>query len=70
MSASRGKVIDVEVLSRFCQICSSWKSKEPVPAHSPCGINHVGSAGSMEKTATKALLERSFEKLGLRSVLK
>ena len=74
ISLDTGKVVDTEVMSRYCKGC---KLKEPLQhinkaafekwqrTHK-CKMNHSGSAAAMEITGAKAIFSRSIEKHGLR----
>ncbi|GFY31634.1 uncharacterized protein TNCV_4199451 [Trichonephila clavipes] len=63
LSIDTGKVLDLEVMSKWCKNCntskSSGKSKH-VKKHQ-CSCNHLGSAGSMESVGAYRLFERSRE---------
>ncbi|GFT62223.1 uncharacterized protein TNCV_1701171 [Trichonephila clavipes] len=63
LSIGTGKVLDLEVMSKWCRNCntskSSGKSKQ-VKKHQ-CSCNHQGSAGSMEYVGAYRLFERSRE---------
>ncbi|GFT95622.1 uncharacterized protein TNCV_310391 [Trichonephila clavipes] len=63
LSIDTGKVLDLEVMSKWCRNCntskSSGKSKH-VKKHQ-CSCNHQGSAGSMESVGAYRLFERSRE---------
>ncbi|XP_055874806.1 uncharacterized protein LOC129924445 [Biomphalaria glabrata] len=72
-----GYVIDFEVLSSFCQTCSTTGTrlkaqspalyKEWFESHKPdCDINYTGSSGMMETHAAEILWRRSIEKFKLR----
>ena len=74
ISLDTGKIIDTEVMSRYCKGC---KSKENLKKNDElayatwfenhnCKLNHVGSAGSMEVNGAKRIFSRSIEKHGLR----
>ena len=59
------KVIDVEVLSTYCDTCEKRKSvPAPHPPHD-CQKNLAGSAGSMESEGMLCIFKRSEEKNGL-----
>ncbi|GFV90564.1 uncharacterized protein TNCV_2222801 [Trichonephila clavipes] len=63
LSIDTCKVLDLEVMSKWCRNCntskSSGKSKH-VKKHQ-CSCNHQGSAGSMESVEAYRLFERSHE---------
>jgi hypothetical protein len=74
ISVDSGKIIDTEVMSRYCKGCKSkavlkktdkiaydlWFEKHE------CNINHIGSAGAMEVNGATRIFSRSIEKHGLR----
>ncbi|GFT18859.1 uncharacterized protein TNCV_1671971 [Trichonephila clavipes] len=63
LSIDTGKVVDLEVMSKWCRNCntskSSGKSKH-VKKHQ-CSCNHQGSSGSMESVGAYRLFQRSRE---------
>ncbi|XP_069690036.1 uncharacterized protein [Periplaneta americana] len=59
-SFDTGKIIDVEILSKFCYICSTTPS-----LHHNCKKNYEGSSGGMEVAGVDKLFKRS---LGVRGV--
>ena len=74
ISVDTGKIIDTEVMSRYCKGC---KSKEKLKntnksayetwrLNHKCRLNHTGSAGAMEVTGAKEIFSRSIKKHGLR----
>ena len=76
ISITTWKVLDCEVLSRYCKNCAlhiplketnpavyeSWK----VDHEGKCHLNHEGSTSSMESAAAVAVFSRSFKHYGLR----
>ncbi|GFT93240.1 uncharacterized protein TNCV_2220061 [Trichonephila clavipes] len=59
ISIDTGKILDIEIMSHFCRICSK-KAKVPDAtsnAHVCC--NHMGSASSMETVGAYRIFERS-----------
>ncbi|GFW44776.1 retrovirus-related Pol polyprotein from transposon 17.6 [Trichonephila clavipes] len=59
ISIDTGKILDIEIMSQFCRICSK-KTKVPDAAsnaHVCC--NHMGSASSMETVGAYRIFERS-----------
>ena len=69
LSMDTGKVLDIEVMSRFCQGCTNakvYQIKNPTKYDTLmkkhiCRINHKGSAPAMEITGAKRIFERSIE---------
>ncbi|GFW41044.1 uncharacterized protein TNCV_414531 [Trichonephila clavipes] len=70
LSIDTGKVLNLEVMSKWCRNCNtsknSGKSKH-VKKHQ-CSYNHQGSAGSMESVGAYRLFERSRETMKLEYV--
>ena len=68
----QGKCLDVEVLTKDCKACQTWKGNEGSYAYKHwknehiCPINHEGSASAMEPVGVIAVYKRSIEKHGLR----
>ncbi|GFV39787.1 uncharacterized protein TNCV_4609551 [Trichonephila clavipes] len=63
LSIDTGKVLDLEVISKWCRNCNTSKSSEKskhIKKHQ-CSCNHQGSAGSMEPVGAYRLFERSRE---------
>lgn len=62
-----GKILDINVKSKYCKSCEIWKEKEGtteyeewIKSHNDeCNINHVGSAGKMEVDAIVKVFSRS-----------
>ncbi|XP_039307368.1 uncharacterized protein LOC120358202 [Solenopsis invicta] len=62
-----GKIVDVEVKSKYCKSCEHWKSKletveyeEWLKTHvDECQANHEGSSGKMEVDAVVEMFQRS-----------
>jgi hypothetical protein len=65
-----GKVVDLEVLSSYCNACVRWKGRQTGEAwltwyeqHKPyCQANHVGSSGAMEVNGMVKIFQRSEDK--------
>lgn len=76
ISIKTGKIIDCEIMSRYCKNCNRHKNlKKTNPVRyrqwfkqheKNCTINHVGSAGAMEVTGATRIFERSIKTRGLR----
>ena len=70
MSLDSGKIIDTEIMSRYCKGCKNHeKIKKTNPdkfekwqANHVCKLNHSGSAGGMEITGATRIFKRSVEK--------
>ena len=70
ISMDTGRILDSEMMSRYCQMCVSnehLKNSDPEKYelfranHGPdCMINHKGSAPAMEVSGTKSIFERSI----------
>ncbi|GFU24687.1 uncharacterized protein TNCV_3178271 [Trichonephila clavipes] len=63
LSIDTSKVVDLEVMSKWCRNCNTSKSSEKskhVKKHH-CSCNHQRSAGSMEPVGAYRLFERSRE---------
>ncbi|GFV43314.1 uncharacterized protein TNCV_10121 [Trichonephila clavipes] len=63
LSIDTDKVVDLEVMSKWCRNCNTSKSSEKskhVKKHQ-CSCNHQGSAGIMETVGAYRLFERSRE---------
>lgn len=71
-SIDTGKVLDVEVLTKFCSGCTKIDSTsedyaQKVEAHQgKCLKNYEGSSGGMESASAVTLFGRSVEKRGVR----
>ena len=71
ISTDTGKVLDVEVMSRYCNACvmhEKLKLTDPAKYEQyqlshECGINHRGSAPAMEKDGVSMYLTASLKKL-------
>ena len=72
-----GQVLDVEVLSKWCNQCQEKKKECPDTSsaqfldwwevhQSSCGQNFIGSSGAMEKEGALTIWKRSIEKHKLR----
>ena len=78
ISITTGKVVDCEVLSRYCNNCALHiPLKETNPAvheawkvdhEGKCHLNHEGSASSMESDAAFAVFSRLVKNYGLRYI--
>ena len=74
ISMESGKVLDIEVMSRYCQSCvtnESLKDIDPVKYQQEivdhyCMMNHKGSAPRMEQEGVKCIFDRSIKLNGLR----
>ena len=76
MSVDSGKVLDIEVLSRFCKSCSSMgrilkddpqKLEEWLGTHEEsCPVNYTGTAPVMEVEGAKRMFERSITNRNIR----
>ncbi|GFX74132.1 uncharacterized protein TNCV_490961 [Trichonephila clavipes] len=68
LSIDTGKLLDLEIMSKFCRICNTLKnSKSPVGY--TCSCNHLGSASSMESVGGYRIFERSCITRNLKYVL-
>lgn len=64
-----GKIVDIDIKSKFCKSCSYWNSKEHTAEYKnwresheeQCEINHEGSAGKMEVDSATEMFARSQE---------
>ena len=69
-----GKIVDVEVKSKYCKACEYWKSKsgtsvynEWIETHADqCQANHEGSSRKMEVDAVIEMFKRSGSLHGLK----
>jgi hypothetical protein len=61
-SFDTGKVLDVEVLSKYCQGCTKHNNR----GHEGCVKNYVGSSGGMEAAGITKIFERSQRERGVR----
>lgn len=75
ISMNVGKVIDAEIMSRFCRQCEVMRRRlnedefgQWFDQHSvtDCTMNHNGTAPAMECVGAKRIFERSIEKRGVR----
>lgn len=57
-SFDSGKVLDVAVLSKYCQVCTVSKNKMNTPEHE-CTQNFTGSSGAMEVAGALKVFENS-----------
>ncbi|GFV60088.1 uncharacterized protein TNCV_3886061 [Trichonephila clavipes] len=63
LSIDTGKVLDLEVMSKWCRNCNTskkFRKSKHIKKHQ-CSCNHQGSAGSMEPVGAYRLFERSRE---------
>lgn len=69
-SVDTGKVLDVEVLTKYCSGCEKIKGNDCKKAtHEPnCLKNYDGNSGGMESAAAVAVCQRSIPKRGVRYV--
>lgn len=71
---SSGKIIDVEVKSKYCKSCEYWKSKNgttefeewQISHADECEANHEGSSGKMEVDAVVEMFQRSEDLYGIK----
>jgi len=69
-----GKIVDVEVKSKYCKVCEHWKSKSGTHEYEEwhethadvCQANHEGSSGKMEVDAVIEMFKRSGTLHGLK----
>lgn len=69
ISMDTGKVVDVEVLSKFCKLCKMHEDDDDTPENnawkidhkSKCKTNFEGSAPAMEPEGARRIFERSVE---------
>ena len=71
ISLQTGKILDIEVMSRYCKACTLKENlRKPDPtsynkwmtSHKEhCKLNHSGSAGAMEVTGVTRIFNRSIE---------
>ena len=76
MYVDSGKVLDIEVLSRFCKSCPNigriltddpHKLEECLRTHEEsCHVNYTGTAPAMEVEAAKRMFERSITTRSIR----
>jgi hypothetical protein len=64
-SFDTGKVLDVEVLSKYCHTCTLKKANADAPNHI-CMKNYDGSSGGMETVAAVSMFHRSQQTRGVR----
>ncbi|XP_068084596.1 uncharacterized protein [Anabrus simplex] len=70
-SMDNGKVLDVEVLSKYCHKCRFIKDNEKLKLHkesSECSVNFEGSSGNMEAAGAVNIFSRSVDMFGVRYV--
>ena len=62
VSVDMGKVLDIEVLSRFCKSCSSLGRilKDDPQEFDTCHVNYTGTAPAIEVEGAKRMFERSI----------
>lgn len=70
-----GQVLDVEVLSKFCDLCNAKRHIDPTSVEfldwwevhqANCSANYYGSSGAMEAAGALRIWKRSIEKHKLR----
>ena len=73
ISMETGRILDVEVMTRFCQGCVNILKYKDDPerfkllqSEHICKINHEGSAGKMELVGAEQIFQRSIETRKLR----
>ena len=62
-SFDTGKILDIEILTKYCQFCKNVKDQ----THD-CKSNYSGSSGGMEVAGAIKLFHRSVESRGVRYV--
>ena len=65
LSALTHQVLDTEVESTYCTICSTQLLPDPALVHE-CHITHKGSAGAMEISGLRKIFQRAPELLNFR----
>lgn len=65
-SVDTGKVMDVEVMTKRCQVCQ--KGKHNQDEHPNCKKNYTGTSGGMEVAGALEIFKRSKEDRGVRYV--
>ena len=76
ISLDSGKILDIEVMSRYCKGCKLKETLKKTNNYAyetwrlnhDCRLNHVGSSGAMEVTGAKQIFSRSIAKHGLRYI--
>jgi hypothetical protein len=76
MSLVTGKVLDIEMMSKKCRQCISWRGKEGTIVFEEWWEGHQhnyhanfeGSSGAMDAAGCVAIFPRSIEKYGLRYI--
>ncbi|XP_054256863.1 uncharacterized protein LOC129003739 [Macrosteles quadrilineatus] len=58
-SFDTSKILDVEILTKYCHTCSTSKSNKQKKGHHFCEKNFEGSSGSMEVAGAKSVFSRS-----------
>lgn len=58
-SFDTSKILDVEILTKYCHTCSTSKSNKQKKGHHFCDKNFEGSSGSMEVAGAKSVFSRS-----------
>lgn len=64
-SVDTGKVIDVEIMSKYCQTCGKSTNNTP---HLNCKKNYSGTSGGMEVTGAVEIFKRSEQTRSVRYV--
>ncbi|GFX85113.1 uncharacterized protein TNCV_4979681 [Trichonephila clavipes] len=67
LSIHTGKLLDLEIMSKFCRICNTLKNSKS-PVEHTCFCNHLGSASSMESVGGHRIFERSCTMRNLKYV--
>lgn len=65
-SIDTGKILDVDILSKYCQGCTLLKKKGAKDHAGECRKNYEGTSGGMEAAAAVTIFQRSLEKHGVR----
>ncbi|GFW76819.1 uncharacterized protein TNCV_59171 [Trichonephila clavipes] len=59
ISIDTGKILDIEIMSHFCRICSKNTKVSDAASNAHVCCNHLGSASSMETVGAYRIFERS-----------
>ena len=71
-TASKGKILDYQVFSKYCKGCALWESKKDSPKYAEwkaahvCKKNHKASSGAVEAAGAIDIFCRSIEKHKMR----
>lgn len=60
-SFDTGKVLDVAIMSKYCQVCTIAVNKTKIPTHT-CTQNYSGSSGSMEVAGALQVFQNSLDR--------